>query len=145
VHPQQSTWRDFHHLLSLPEWLFMCSVFEHSVHYPNKKKTGHLKASARTVCLHLYFAERGLSRGDSRSHIIRGKEMQWMTQPLSILRQAWNASGGWKTQDFLTAMWESTSSHPAFQGITWQKYSKGEETEVLHVGPQYLLASLWQE
>lgn len=52
----------------------MYSIFEHTVLYPNKKKTGHLKASASTVCLHLYCAERSLSWGDSKSHITRGKK-----------------------------------------------------------------------
>jgi len=53
------------------------------------------------------------------------KEMQWITQPLSSLRQAWNASGGWKAQEFLIAMWESASNHPTFNTALDRIYSKG--------------------
>jgi len=42
----------------------------------------------------------------SRGVIQDTVNLQWITQPLSFLRQKWNASGGWKTQEFLIAIWE---------------------------------------
>jgi len=53
----------------------------------------------------------------------RGKEEQWITQPPSILRQAWSASSMCKTQEFLIAIWESAS-----RDRTYSKRRAGHHT-----------------
>jgi len=107
--------------------------FWHNAHYPRKKKRGQFKASdlktALYVCLHMYMVQHTVSHRETAdlksSWYVKRSELH----TLSSLRQAWNASGGWKAEEFLIAIWESASNHTTFKTSLDRIYSKGTPSE----------------
>jgi len=79
---------------------------------------------------HVYMVQHTVSHREiadlkSSSYVKKISELH----SLSSLRQAWNASGGWKAEEILIAIWESASFHTNFKTSLGRIYSKGRSSD----------------
>lgn len=149
THSQLVMSRDFYHLLSLSEWLLMCSVFFTMLIIPTRRKRDHFKASDLNTALYacIYMVQRTVYHGQKAD--LKSSWYVWNSSQLHSLcpvldKHEMLQVGGRLKNSSLPYENQHQIIVPSRHHLT-EFTVRADHQRLLHVGPQYLLASLQQE